>query len=376
MQLMKIPLRYLGMLTVFLSSCVFAKVTFSAPLPTENLLLSYLQKHPEVKLPWLDDFCAAMQPGHTMKNRRGRGYIKLFFDKDIAEHVVVPLMRSRHNMARNSERIVDQFERRAPHLWYKWVEQTDQVVRNMFNSEAILEETYEIAEQVYQKVRGHHVVVLGQTPVYVGAMLQGMCEELEDTQTTISFIPFSGWPDLVSSNVAYKERIVYNLVTPFQEQCFYEVAAERGISPAIFATHPEQKLFVLDRSKGPSIASFAALVARWCAHENVAIPDMYFMHLGPYHKLSVFDEEGRMTHEIAPGLHWAIECDWVPMSKDVDACFDGEVGNELRVQPPFPALLWTPQHVESLFTKYPTAEAMTLFERFADYSRRPNEILQ
>lgn len=350
-----------------------AHVTFSAPLPIDNLLLSYLQKHPEVKLPWLDDFCAAMQPGHTMKNRRGRGYIKLFFDQDIAEHVVVPLMRSRHNMARNSKPIINQFARRAPHLWYKWVDTTDQVVRNMFNSHAILEETYQIATDVYEQVRGHHVIVLGQTPVYVGAMLEGMCEQIGDTATTISFIPFSGWPDLVSSNIAYKERIVYNLVTPFQEQCFYEVAAERGMSPAVFAANPHQKVFILDRSKGPSIAAISVLLARWCQREGVSMPDLHFLHLGEYHKLSKFDEQGCMTHQVAPGIEWTIDCSWVPMSKDVDACFDGELGNDFRYQPPFPALLWTPQHVASLFTKYPTVEAVTLFERFANYSRKPTE---
>lgn len=375
MRLMKILLRFLGML-IACHSTAYTHVTFSSPLPTQNLLLSYLQEHPEVKLPWLDDFCAAMQPGHTMKNRRGRGYIKLFFDKDIAEHVVVPLMRSRHNMARNSTPIINQFERRAPHLWYKWIDETDQVVRNMFNSEAILEETAEIAANVYKQVQGHHVIVLGQTPVYVGAMLQGMCEKADDTATTISFIPFSGWPDLVSSNVAYKERIVYNLVTPFQENCFYEVAAERGMSPAIFAANPQQKVFILDRSKGPSIASISVLLARWCAREGVAVPDINFLHLGEYHKLSVFDEKGRMTHQVSPDLEWAIDCSWVPMSKDIDACFDGELGNDFRVQPPFPALLWTPQHVKNLFTKYPTIEAMALFERFAHYSRKPKEMPQ
>ena len=375
MPLIKTFSLFIGALFAF-SSGASARVTFSTPLPTKNLLLSYLQQHPEVKLPWLDDFCAAMQPGKTMKKRRGRGYIRLFFDQDIAEHVVVPLMRSRHNMGRNSTNVINQFERRAPHLWYKWIDETDQVIRNMFNSEAILEETLEIVEAVYQKVQGHHVIILGQTPVYVGAMLQGMLERTGDTRTTISFLPFSGWPDLVSNNIAYKERIVYNMVTPFQEQCFYKVAAERGVSPTVFAANPRQRVYILDRSKGPSIASATALLARWCAREGVAVPDLHFLHLGPYHKLSHFDAAGRMTHQIAPDISWAIDCDWVPMTKDIDVCFDSELGNDLRVQPPFPALLWTPQHVDRLFKKYPTVEGMALFERFVAYSRMPNDMPQ
>ena len=89
-----------------------------------------------------------------------------------------------------------------------------------FKKEEVKNESLRIAKIIYEYVQGDILIVLGQTPAYVGEMVK-VLDETAGGQKTIVNVPFSGRPNYLCK-LKYKSLwpcAFLDLVTPEGEKC-------------------------------------------------------------------------------------------------------------------------------------------------------------
>lgn len=227
----------------------------------------------------------------------------------------------------------------------------------------VKKETFRVAQIAAEKTKGGIVFVLGQTPAYLGIML----EQLVDPSTNVIFVPFSGRPNY-QKMPKYKKTwdlSFFDLLTRDRELIFRSLLEERGFFPV------DQKLFIIDESTGASIGCFADLLKRWYYEENHTFPSLTYLPMGnrPMQK----NEKGKW---ISVAYDFAIDemnsialpIDPLEMDDEIITLFD-KVYDNVRIVPSFHSLQWQPSYIKQVFPLYPTADARQLIEDYLFYLR-------
>jgi hypothetical protein len=239
----------------------------------------------------------------------------------------------------------------------------------------VKENTFEIAKKVYEIVKGNILIVLGQTPAYLGVMVEEIKNVKEKKDFTKIFnILFSGRPNYIRKIVYEKtwETAFLDILTLDREKVFRDILEER------FGLHPKKikdKIFILDNSTGPSIASFLAILKRWFDECNLKMPSICYLHMRDEKDLFIKNEKGKWVkpssdrkvdlvfHE---NLRFDIPVIFLGMRDDVLVAFD-KVYDNLRIVPSFNAINWRKRYFEEISKDHPSKEAKELILEYRDY---------
>ena len=248
------------------------------------------------------------------------------------------------------------------------------------SSEQSMREIFRASVNIFEICTGHILLVLGQTPAYIINMLKEInTQETSAEKITIIEIPFSGKPDTILARIKSDETVnkitwhpwhwtmssFHAIVTKTREFFFRKLITEFGFSPFNqLLNNPLQKVFILDNSRGPSVASFLLLLARWFKDEQKELPDLYFINL---------DEPAQLDFRMNSTLTFKIDTFYISMNQELLNIYLDQIDPELRIMPPFPASSWNCESYKLLIDKYPQQKALELMRIHQDFVR--NQLL-
>jgi hypothetical protein len=225
------------------------------------------------------------------------------------------------------------------------------------------------AQKAYETIKGNILFVLGQTPAYLGVMIEEIARLNKDHETQIIHIPFSGRPDYFKklNGQAVIDSSYLNLITREKENIFRYILFDHDFSPNIVE---ERKIFVVDNSSGPSIDSFLALVKRWFDDEEKIYPETHILHMAKKEELgrmigSKWQQMENLNLQICPDIASLI---FLEMDDEILKNFD-KIYDNLRIVPSFNGLFWRDGYKEFL-KQYPSRDAIPLIEHYKNYVRQ------
>ncbi|XVN42944.1 MAG: hypothetical protein RCG15_01135 [Candidatus Rickettsia vulgarisii] len=215
-------------------------------------------------------------------------------------------------------------------------------------------------------------MIIGQTPSYIGIMIDEIRKINNDNTTKVVFVPFSGRPDYIGKlrGKGNIELSYLNLLNNNKEMIFRKIVTERGFSPKDLIG-ADKKLFILDNSSGSSFASLFTLIYRWVYEENRNIPNITILHPANPKDLSIQNEKGKwipsknLNLNMSSNLSFDIPVVFLNMNDDILREFD-KVYDNVRIVPSFNSLYWR-ENYKKLFEQYPKEEAVTIIGAYKEY---------
>jgi hypothetical protein len=182
-----------------------------------------------------------------------------YFDPKDARQILRPLLKRVHHFDLTEETIGQVFRHNVPYDIERHTRLEERL--NFFRRLDTKERLYALARKVVDVVKGEMLIVIGQTPAYLGCMVEAINEQLDSqNKITIVPLPMSGKPD----SVFYKPLHGYaNIVTRDRDKFIRREMHRRRFSPYWLQSSSRiRKVYLLDNTMGPSMACFLLLVAR------------------------------------------------------------------------------------------------------------------
>lgn len=296
------------------------------------------------------------------------------FDRLDAKEILSPLLKKYFNYEL-SDKAIKKFFKEECNL-YKDDHKKTQI--KYFLQAHVKKEVYETAQRAYQAGKNNIIMIIGQTPAYIGVMIDEIRKINNDNITKIVFVPFSGRPDYIAKlqGKGNIELSYLNLLNNDKEMIFRKVITERGFSPKNIIG-PDKKLFVLDNSSGASFSSLLTLIYRWVYEENHNIPNITILHPSKQQDLSIQNEKGKwvpskkLNLKMSSDLIFDIPVTFLNMNDNILREFD-KIYDNLRIVPSFNSLYWR-ENYKKLFEQYPKEDAIKIIQAYKDYVKNNEE---
>ncbi len=292
-----------------------------------------------------------------------------FFDRKDAHDILKPIFQNVAGYNLTDEKIDRFFFDKCPP--YRENGRSSSI--DYFKKEEVKKETLRIAKIIYEYVQEDILIVLGQTPAYVGEMVK-ILNEKAGGQTTIVNVPFSGRPNYLCK-LKYKSLWPWaflDLVTPSGEKMFRAMLEKLMLSPDN-AQITSKKLYILDNSSGASIACFLAFYTKWCEELGTQMPEFVFLEMCKSEDLEVINEEGQWIPAEKPDFRFdeSQEFDlpviFLGLQADILFQFD-KLFDNLRIVPSFNGIHWSKEYfINECLLNYPTKEAKQLIEEYRSF---------
>jgi hypothetical protein len=258
---------------------------------------------------------------------------------------------------------------------------------SFFKTKEIKDSIFKISKLAFEASKGHTLIILGQTPAYLGVMIKKI-NEINGNKTKIVNIPFSGYPNCKKNLLAFpryrkKERSKdpnFNVLSDESKHFFYDLLETKyDLSPEKIVNH-SKKLFILDNSSGPTIASFLSLLKERFDKVNITMPsitflcmrkgkDNHFFGLVSETGMRVEPELNKLDFSFIDNLNVDIETIFLGMEDSVLVELD-IVGDNLRIVPFFNSNNWNKKYLKDVFHKYPTFEAKKIMKEYEEYAQK------
>lgn len=349
-------------------------------LPTDYLYLEELKKWPAqskfatINQSWLQPIYATamqLQSGKiTSIPTDNINHPILHFDRNDAAQILRPVLHAAYNFDLN-EQTINKFLEQARYPIDE--KQTPAAEFTYLASTEALQNCYATANKIVEFAKGAILVIIGQSPRFIAAMLEQINATLSAEQKMqIIYLPFSGRPDLISLD---REPVTWphaykDIVTVERETFMRSFMRSCGFAPETL-TKP---VFLLDYSSGPSLAAFLLFVSKWFAAEKTQLPYMVFLNLASKDDVLVI-KEGKWQHlqegqtlqmHVTDNLSFSLTTIYLGMNIKSFVLL-ADVHDDLRVIPPFNALFWRQQTL-TLFNEYPRPKAKTLLDTYTSYA--------
>lgn len=350
---------YLSILVVCHFS-LYSTIYFKGTFPQDYQLLTYLTTCPLEKLDgyhreWIT------QIEKDIRNNHKSQLVKSFDRVDACE-ILVPLLRFHYNFELNREKIDNLFDTVI-------IPQQEPITIDIskFKEELVAKELYNAAITVSSFIEGNCLLILGQTPAYLGEVVKiineykGSCRP----QTIIISVCYSGRPDTVltrfNKNKAWNwtESSFQEIVTTHREECFRFRMQKQGFDPKIFHKN-FKKIYILDNSRGPSLASFLLLLNRWYKDLKSDLPDISF--------IAMDNNEQALDLRVNNNCVFKVDTFYLNMDQRILNNYFDKVGDELRLMPPFSAYCWRSYNAYNYISSYPRYKALDLIDYYKKYT--------
>lgn len=340
------------------------KNTMNPHIPVDSMGNQLWQVHKEWIFPLLEfiqNEAKTEDPSHFIHR----------FDRNDAREILRPILQNAVQFNLTDDLINQIFYEQIP-LYKDNCHSSD---IEYFQKEHVKCETLRVAKVAYEHAKGQMIVILGQTPAYIGEMIE-VLNRNESSNTKIAFIPFSGRPN-ITKKPKYKnlwETSYLDIVTNGGEKRFFKLLKKQGISPKKFSQSPKE-IFIIDNSTGTSITCFVALLKKYFEYFQVNLPKITFLHMGDEKDFSTLDENGRwipsktfdFTHN--DYLSFEIPVHFLGMCDEIANAFDSMYDN-LRIVPSFNGLFWSKKYLEAELMQYPHQQAKILIQEYRDYAEK------
>lgn len=296
-----------------------------------------------------------------------------YFTRKDAREILLPIFRNFFGFNLSTEIIDSTFFEKLPIVNNNF--KTSDI--ELFRKKEVKNEVFRIAQKVHQQVEGQILFLLGQTPAYLGIMVQSLDQQrTEKTGTQIIQIPFSGHPNYIQpSGRQYANPMAFlNILTSEREQFFQVLMRQKGFSPEFLKNH-KKKIFILDNSSGPSITCFLAILKKWFHDLLIPLPELHFLHMCSDRYQNVKKENGRwvphhcIDFTFDETLKFEIPILFLGMREDIAFQFDHLYFN-LRIVPPFNSIHWQKEYAEQVLPLYPSTEAKILINEYCQHVHR------
>lgn len=244
-----------------------------------------------------------------------------------------------------------------------------------FKMEKVKSETYRIAKKTYDLVQENTLILLGQTPAYVGEMVKTISAHCA-YHPTIIHVPFSGRPNYLCK-LSYKKlwpTAFLDIVTPLGEKRFRALLEKAKLSPERLREKTE-KIYLLDNSSGASVACFLAFFKKWCDESETCFPDFVFLEMCDASDFTILNEQGEWIPASTPhlvfdtSLRFDIPVIFLGMQDDILNSFD-KIHDNLRIVASFNGIHWSKKYLAKNSLNYPTTEAKKLMSDYQDYAKK------
>ncbi len=297
------------------------------------------------------------------------------FDTRDAKEVLAPLLKKFFNYDLNNEVINRLFKKECE--YYKDDSKKSSI--KYFLQDKVKLDLYNNATKAYNIIKGNTVIILGQTPAYLGIMMDEIKKTNNDSITKIIFVPFSGRPDYIQKlKGKWNIKSSYlNLLSKNKELVFRQMLTERGFSSKNLLKS-NQKIFILDNSSGPSFASFLAIICRWLYEENNTLPEITLLHASNQKDLFIQNDKNRWVNieklnlKMSDNLIFNFPVIFLDMDDKILRSFD-KISDNLRIVPSSNSLYWR-KNYHNLFKQYPTPEAKKLIQEYREYVDKKKKV--
>lgn len=235
---------------------------------------------------------------------------------------------------------------------------------NYFTQDFIAQHLYKTAHTILSHVNNETLLVMGQTPAYLGHMVKKI-NHRRGGNTAVIAIPYSGRPDTILPRLNPNRRWNWTMssyqeiLTRNRELFFRSVLIDSGFIPENYTR--DSKIYILDNSRGPSIASFLTIICRWFQELGLQFPDFYFINMD--------NDAQPLDFKMSDTLSFEIDTIYLNMNQTLlNEHFD-QLFDNLRVQPPFYAYAWRPES-KKFMAQYPQPEAQELLNFYAAYAEK------
>ena len=222
---------------------------------------------------------------------------------------------------------------------------------------------YETALKVFNYTKDDILLLLGQTPSYLGSIIEQISKNKEE-KISIFFIPFSGRPDTILPRLKTNQKWNWTqssykeILTKDRENFFRKLIEKKGFSPKIFNKKTLKKVYILDNSEGPALASFLNILCRWYKEEKEEMPNLYFLAMDKFNK--------PLDLKMNDDLKFEIDTIYLNMNDEILNKKLDQILDNLRLQPPFNAYLWQ-DGIENFIKQYPRPDAKKLLQIYLEY---------
>ncbi len=347
------------------SSLLYNLQTQSLPnLPSDSMGKQLWQVHREWILP-LKEFLEQHTNGDP--HPEDKDHFLYRFDRNDARIILKPILQNSLQFQLTDD-LIDQifFERIRLNIDNHRTSEIE-----YFQKESIKEETLKIAKIAHEHAKANVVVILGQTPAYIGEMLK-VLEGKRSLGTQVINIPFSGRPNL-TKKPKYKNlwsTAYLDIVTKKGEMRFFKLLKKQGLCPKT-----QKEIFIIDNSTGTSITCFVAMLNKYFSHFQMKLPKITFLHMGKESDFSTIDENGNWVPSKSfdfsynDYLSFDIPVRFLGMDDEIAKAFDSIYDN-LRIVPSYNGLYWSKKYLKQELSEYPRFQAKQLIGEYRKYAKK------
>ena len=221
-----------------------------------------------------------------------------------------------------------------------------------FLSEERKKYVYEKASAIYKLSRGHRLIVLGQTPAYIGHMVNVMSKR-SFQRVDVIYLPISGRPDMTQAP-SHRKTGFKDLLSYSGDQFFRDLHLQLGFDPK---KKDSRKFYLFDNSTGPSVAHYFLFLARWYRDLKIDLPDIHF--------ISWEHKKTGLNLKIDHDIDFKVDTHFLGEVDDHITAFD-TLKDNLRVLPPFNSSYWKKGACD-LLKLYPRNNARELLKAYETY---------
>lgn len=361
--------------------CIQTQLTFD-PTKVPCLLKSLLSLFPhthldanqsdlwEVHQEWIKTILSFLQdhPNAAIVSPEDKLHPIYHFDRQEAHEILKPICKNVAQFELTDEIINRCFSEQIP--TYKDDHKSTPI--EFYKTDRVKNEIFRIAKKTQELIQGNILILLGQTPAYVGEMIKTIDTTLCGESTIIQ-VPFSGRPNY-TRKIKYKRlwpSAFLDIMTPNGHRRFLSLLQQKGISPQILQSQPK-KIFIIDNSSGASVTCFLTLLKDWFEEEGLELPDITFLEMCDQSNFTIMNDKGRWIPHEKPDLcfnddiKFDIPVLFLGMEEEILKGFD-KVYDNLRIVPAFNSIHWSKSYLEELIKLYPTAQAKELIKEYQDY---------
>lgn len=345
---------------LILSNFLYAKLTVHGTLFRQHQLLQLLITTPAAHIPanhlqWIQEIIDAVTQkdcDHIKEHE-----ILKYFSKQDAHQILKPIL------SKNTDKVIDDIDHYFSDTITVEIEEEITAI-DYFKQDAVAMHLYETAQKVISYVQQDTLLVLGQTPAYLGAMIEEINKYNNNSMQVIS-IPYSGRPDTIMPRFNAKAKWNWTtasyteILTTEREDYFRTILVQKGFDP--YKYNESSKIYILDNSLGPSVASFLTIIARWYEELGLPLPDFYFICMDK--------KRGSLDFKMNDDLSFDIDLIYLGMDDEILNIHFDQMHDNLRIQPPFNAYAWRPE-TTYLFDLYPRPQAKELLTFYKEFIKR------
>lgn len=291
-----------------------------------------------------------------------------YFDRKDAKEILKPIFKNISHFILTDQMIDHIFLEEKP--LYRDNHKSSPI--DFFKTEPVTSELFRVAKKTYELVKGNTLILLGQTPAYLGEMIK-VISECSSRDINVINVPFSGRPNYLQK-ISYKNlwpTAYLDLVTSMGEKKFRDLLTERGVSPILFRKKPG-KIYIVDNSSGASFACFLSLLKKWGDELQMDLPEIVFLEMCDAFDFTILNDQGKWIQAETPNLRFSesLRFDnrviFLGMENEILNRFD-KLYDNLRIVPSYNGIYWHTDCLEKFSVDYPRAEAKELIKEYQEY---------